>query len=610
MQADINCDSLDSISVILLTVLDAYSIIVENTISTRKARPKKFLFSSSSLPLFFSLVNLPNVTLAQSVPPPGVSIPPNVPNTVDQTIPQPTPSPTTPTPTNPAAPILTPPAVPAPFKTTPSNESFLVRKVEVLGATVLQNEIADLIKPFENSQVTFADLLKLRADITQLYINSGYITSGAFLPNNQNLTTGVVKIQVVEGGLEKIEITGLRSLQPVYVRSRLAKATATPLNRQRLEAALQLLQLDPIIERVNAELTAGSTPGNNILLVQITEAPAFHGGVFIANNQTPSIGSTQIGGFINHDNLLGFGDRLTAEYAVTEGLNLYDINYTIPLNGNNDTLNFRLNNGDSRIITEDFRDLKIRSDTQTYSINYCRPLYRQPQTELAFTFGLDLRRSQTYLLDNIPFSFSPGAENGESKVTAIRFSQDWVQRDSTKVLAARSQFSLGIGAFDATVNDTGTDGRFFSWLGQFQWVQLISPRTLLLTRVNAQLTGDSLLSLEKFSIGGVDTVRGYTQNKLVADNGFTASIELRTPLLTNSNTLQIAPFFDIGTVWNSRDSNPQPQTISSFGLGLLWQPSRNLNLRLDYGIPLTNVNDKGDTLQDNGFTFSLRYQAF
>ncbi|XZF60774.1 MAG: BamA/TamA family outer membrane protein [Gloeotrichia echinulata DVL01] len=74
--------------------------------------------------------------------------------------------------------------------------------------------------------------------------------------------------------------------------------------------------------------------------------------------------------------------------------------------------------------------------------------------------------------------------------------------------------------------------------------------------------------------------------------------------------MQIAPFFDIGTVWNSRGINPQQQTISSFGLGLLWQPSRDLNLRLDYGIPLTDVSTGGNTLQDNGLTFSLRYQAF
>jgi len=178
------------------------------------------------------------------------------------------------------------------------------------------------------------------------------------------------------------------------------------------------------------------------------------------------------------------------------------------------------------------------------------------------------------------------------------------------VLAARSQFSLGVDAFDATTNNTGTDGRFFSWLGQFQWVQQLSPRTLLLTRFTAQLTGDSLLSLEKFSVGGLDTVRGYRQNQLVTDNGVVGSVELRFPPISNYKAFQLAPFFDIGTAWNNRESDPSPNTLASLGLGLIWQPSRHLNLRLDYGIPLIDVNNRGDTVQDNGLYFSLRYQPF
>ncbi|MBD2516554.1 ShlB/FhaC/HecB family hemolysin secretion/activation protein [Nostoc sp. FACHB-973] len=577
----------------------------------RNNKRKKPRLKRYSIYLVLSLIISPSVVSAQSTPPPGVNIPPTIPETLDQTIPKPSP-PATPPPTAPSAspPILTSPDTPTPSDTNfPSSESFLVKKVEVFGTTVLKDEIGELIKRFENRQVTFGDLIQLRSDITELYIKKGYVTSGAFLPNNQNLTDGVVEIQVVEGQLEKIELGGLRRLEPVYVRSRLQKASSAPLNQKRLEEALQLLQLDPLIERVNAQLTAGSTPGSNILQVIITEAPAFHGGVFAANNQTPSIGSTQAGVFLSHDNLLGFGDSLSAEYGITEGLNIYNISYTIPINANNGTLGFRVNNSDSRIIEDQFRDLDIKSEAQTYSFNYRQPLYRKPQSEFAIGLGLDLRRSQTFLFNDIPFSFSEGPENGLTKVTVIRFSQDWVERSATRVLAARSQFSLGIGAFDATVNDLGTDGRFFSWLGQFQWVQRLSPRTILLTRLNAQFTGDSLLSLEKFSIGGVDTVRGYRQNEFVADNGITGSVEARIPI-TSSNALQIAPFFDVGTAWNNGGNSSNSETFASLGLGLIWQPIRDLNLRLDYGIPLINVNREGNTLQDNGLSFSLRYQPF
>jgi hemolysin activation/secretion protein len=552
--------------------------------------------------------------IAQSAPPPGVTIPPSAPEAIEQTIPNPSQTPRPlpeETPSPPPEPQLqTPPTQESPEVTSPSGDDFFIKKIEVLGNTVLEDEIAKLIQPYENRSVTFEELLELRSAIIQLYIKNGYITSGAFLPNNQDLNSGIVQIQVVEGEIKQIEIGGLNRLREGYVRSRLEQATSTPLNRQRLEEALQLLQLDPLIERVNAELVAGSNPGSNILRVSLKEAPAFHAAIGVDNKQSPSIGSLQGSVEVSHDNVLGFGDRLAAQYGRTEGLDLYDINYTIPINARNGALNFRYNNGDSRVIEREFRDVGIRSETQTYSLNFRQPITRTPTREFALSLGLDRRRSQTYILDDMPFSFTVGTEKGESKVTVIRFSQDWVDRGTRRVLAARSQFSLGIDAFDATINETGTDGRFFSWLGQFQWVQQLLSRNLLVARIDAQLTPDSLLPLERFSIGGADTVRGYRQNQLVADNGILGSVEVRIPLASDSSRLQLAPSFEIGTVWNNRDINPDPTTIASLGLGLRWQAAPDLSLRLDYGIPLISVSDEGNSLQDKGIYFSVRYQPF
>ncbi len=554
----------------------------------------------------------PLAVFAQSTPPSGVTIPPNIPGKVEETLPQPSPSPTPPpTPSAPTVPILTsPPKENLPDTTFPSGESFFVKEIQVTGYSVLKDEIIKLKQGYENKDVTFEQLLELRSQITELYVKKGYITSGAFIPNNQNIGSGVVQIQVVEGELERISISGLQRLQSAYVRSRIERLTGKPLNQKSLEEALQLLQLDPVIERVNAELTAGTTPGSNILQVKITESPAFHAGVIFANNQSTSVGSQQGSVFVAHDNLLGFGDKISAEYGITDGLDIYNINYSIPFNALDGTVGVRYSNSGSRIIESQFRDLNIRSEAETLSFNLRQPLIHTPNSELALGLAFDLRRSQTFILNDIPFSFTEGPKDGESKVTVIRFSQDWLQRSNNSVLAARSQFSLGIGALDATLNDTGTDGRFFSWVGQFQWVQRLSPRVLMLAKVNTQLTPDSLLSLEKISIGGVDTVRGYGQNQLVADNGVVGGVEVRIPLASNVETLQLVPFFDIGTAWNNRGSNPDPQTLASLGLGLQWQPFSGLALRADYGIPLIGTSDRGSSLQDNGFNFSVRYQPF
>ena len=490
-------------------------------------------------------------------------------------------------------------------------DRFFIRDIQVIGNTVLQSEIDEIVKDsqLKYRTVTFEDLVCLRSRITQLYLDEGYVTSGAFLANNQDLSNGVVTIQVVEGELEQIIITGLDRLQEGYIRSRLKLAASQPLNRDDLETALQLLIINPLFETVNAELTAGQKTGSNVLLVNVKQARSFTASIGVDNYRAPSIGEFQGSVNLAHGNLLGFGDRLFFQYGFTEGLDIYNASYTIPWNAYDGTFSFSYDNSDSGIIEEEFRDLDINSETESYSFNIRQPLTRSPNEEFALGLTLDIRRRETFLGDE-PFSFSVGAEDGKSNVTVLRFSQDWVKRDATSVFAARSQFNVGIDAFDATINNTGTDGTFFVWQGQFQWVEQLSPRVLLITRVGGQFTGDSLLSLEKFSLGGVNTVRGYQENQLVTDSGVLGTLELRIPVTENFDTLQLNPFIEFGTGWNNDEPNPDNSTIASVGLGMRWAISGGFVLNVDYGIPLIDVDNDGDSLQENGFHISLRYQPF
>ena len=488
-------------------------------------------------------------------------------------------------------------------------DAFYVRDVRVEGSTVLQSEINAEIAKFKRHAVTLEDLVCLRSKITDIYLDNGYITSGAFIPNNQKLDDGVVEIRVVEGDISEIAIAGLKRLREGYVRSRLESATDKPINRQDLEAALQLLLQDPLIERVDAELTASSTTGSNVLLLDIQEADAFFVGIGADNYRSASIGETQLTTGVSHNNLIGFGDRLSTSYSLTEGLDLYSVNYTVPWNALDGTISFSYDNSDSIIVDDEFQDVDIEGDTESFSFGARQPIDKSPNTEFALGFDFDLRRRQTFL-NGDPFSFTTGLTDGISNATVLRFSQEWVNRQPTRVFAARSQFSFGIDAFDATINDFGTDGRFLAWQAQFQWVEQLSPRILLVTRLGTQLTLDSLLSFEKFSLGGVNTVRGYEENRLVSDNGVLGSVELRLPVTSDPTELQLTPFVEVGTGWNNEPPDLDSNTLASLGLGLRWAIAPNLDMRLDYGIPLVNTEDNGDSLQNNGIHWSLNYQPF
>ena len=484
---------------------------------------------------------------------------------------------------------------------------FAVSDIEVVGNTVLQSEIDQKVACYEGKTITLSDLFNLRSQITQLYIENGYITSGAFLPNNQVIDEDI-EVQVIEGSIEKVQVNGLSRLRDGYVLARLSGA-ATPLNQENLRESLQLLQLDANIQEVNAELTAGSQPGQSLLILDLSEPSPF--GLFTTanNDRSPSIGETGANLSASYRNLLGVGDVISASYGLTEGLDLYDINLSLPLNAADGTLRIGYNNSDSRIVEDQFRDVGIRSDTQTVSVGFRQPISRTPTEEFALGLDFDWRRSQSFILDNEPFSFSEGPENGRSQVSALRFSQDWTKRDALRVLAARSQFNLGLDIFGATSNDTSTDGQFVSWLGQFQWVEQLPAGPLSLIKFNAQLTPDSLLPIERFSLGGISTVRGYTQNELVTDNALNASAELRIPLTRrNPNRLQITPFIDAGYGWNNVTPTPSANFLLGTGAGLRWQAVPSLLLRVDYGIPIVNVGDRGGSLQESGVYFSITYQ--
>jgi len=497
--------------------------------------------------------------------------------------------------------------------------TITVSRFEVVGNSVFsRKQFADATKEFTNKPITFAQLLQASEAITKLYRDKGYVTSGAFIPANQTLkqTGSVIIIKVLEGSLESIQVRGLKRLNPNYVRSRLAIATHKPLNVNRLLKALQVLQLNPLIKNISAELAAGSNPGTSILDIKVAETQTLSPQISLDNNRIPSIGSFERQIQFNQANLLGLGDGLSIAYANTDGSNDVNFNYTLPINPHNGTIGFTYNYTDSQIIEKPFDILGIKGTSQDFSLTLRQPVVQTPTEEFALGLAATRRVSDVGFLEALvggtqPFPEPGSDKNGNTRLAILRFFQDWTKRSNKQVLAARSQFSFGIDAFDATINPGSPDGQFFSWQGQAQLVRLVAPDTLFLIRADAQLADRTLVPLEQFGLGGQRTVRGYRQDLLLADNALVASIEFRYPILRipklGGSVLQVTPFFDFGTAGNnSGGTKLEANNLASLGLGLLWQSNR-INARFDWGYPLIDVSSGGNTLQEDGLYFSIVY---
>ena len=494
---------------------------------------------------------------------------------------------------------------------------IVVKDFDVVGSSVFsQQELDRAISTYRDRPLTLPELFQARSVITKLYTDLGYVSSGAYIPP-QELNDGTVEIAVVEGKLEEINVSGTKHLSENYISSRIETAAGKPVNVDNLLSALQLLRLDPLIDNVSAELSAGIRPGTSLLDIQVQEADVFNLSTSFNNNRSPSVGSNQRAIGLNHGNLLGLGDRFSFEYANTDGSNAFDFAYALPVNAKNGTIEAAYSRNSNDIIEDPFNILDIQSESRYYELSFRQPIIIEPTQELAM--GLSFSRTQSDLSSSVlateQFQLSRGADaDGETKISALRFFQEFVERNDKQVLAFRSQFNFGVDAFNPTINSGDEpDSTFLSWRGQSQWVRRLDEDFLLLLRGDAQLATGSLVPLEQFRVGGANSARGYRQDLSLGDNGLFASAELRIPVLRFDRIdglVQIAPFFDLGTVWNNDDVEIGNATLPSLGVGVSFSLGDRFNARLDWGIPLSEVEAETSSLQEDGIYFSLNSRFF
>lgn len=533
-------------------------------------------------------------------------------------------------PASPEAPPALPPLPEPPAKKTerlPQPQVF-VRGIKITGSMIFSpQELAQVTAPYTNRDVTSEDLEELRLALTRLYVDKGYVTSGAILPD-QTVTDGVITFHIVEGALSRIEVDGNRWLRTGYIEQRLALGTDPPLNRDALAERMQLLREYGNIDRLNATLRPGVRLGESILNVQVEEQHPYSLLFGFNNYQSPTVGAERGLASLVWRSLTGYGDPLSVTYGQSSGVvPQLDASYAFPLTARDTTVTLRYRKNDFGVVEAPFDDLDVESESEIYGVTVRHPLMRTLHREVALSLAGEHLRNKTFLL-GIPFSFSAGARKGKSVVSALRFALEWTERMQGQVIATRSQFSVGVDVLGATNNRSGiADSQFFSWLGQFQWVRRWGIRDIqTIARVDAQLTNDPLLSLEQIAVGGRYSVRGYRENQLVRDTGFIGSLEARVPLLREATfwatTLELAPFVDVGRAWNAEGPGAHPETIASVGIGLRWamtvrselSPTHPLaftpQLEVYWGHPLHDVPTSGGNLQDEGVHVQLLVAMF
>lgn len=510
------------------------------------------------------------------------------------------------------------PAVPPAFRDAPKLSSALkvfVKEIRFSGNTVFSDaELRALVAPYEGRELDNVAIEEARSRLTEHYIRQGYINSGAVLPD-QDVADGVLTFQIVEGRLSDIVVSGPNRFARSFITGRAAPDPDVPLRLPTLQERLQLLARNPLVDRLNAELGPGERLGEAVLRLDVTEAPPYEVGYRFSNSRSPSIGSYLHELRASARNLFGRGVGLSLRAGRTRGLDEYTAALAAPITPYDTTLSFRYDKNRALVIEQPFGPLDIVSRSTTYEVGLSQPLYRTLDQEFTLGVFYSDRDSETFLLGE-PFSFIPGIANARSRVKAARLSADWFYRSESQVLAARYVVRTGLDLSGVTVNPNIPDGLFVTQFVQAQWVRRLSDAgNQIVFRYDRQFSNGSLLPSDKFALGGIESVRGYRENRLVKDRGWFASFEYRHPVArwvpailstrSEDGVIQLIAFVDHGRARDEQEVLTMTDTLRSIGLGVRWDLIPGVYARFYYANALKKITVPNADPQDRGLHFVI-----
>jgi hemolysin activation/secretion protein len=469
------------------------------------------------------------------------------------------------------------------------------------------NDLNAVAKVFIGQDLGNAESETLRQQLTKYYVERGFLFADIRVAPQAD-KNGVLVIEINEGRLAEIRIRGTEGLSPDYISKRLGDQ-AGPLNVNTLIDSYRLLLNDPLFKNINSSLLPGAEPGLALLDVEVVRAMPYKMDVYVNNFHPPAIGETALGvsGWLR--NLTGRGDVLEFGAEHTQGSNPVNLSWSTPIATSTTMVSFSYSQGKSSVIEEPMRTINIESMVTRYELGISRPVVESLSRRVSLGLAYAEEKSAT-TLSGIPFSFTPGEVDGVTRNKTLRLSQDWSEVGTVSVFTLHSLFNFG-----RNNNQGGDlnapDRQCLYWNGQASWIgNLLENGTQLVLRGTLQRSRNRLLSMDRSSIGGVNTVRGYRENQLVRDRSTMGSIELRFPILSGGKTghsLQLVPFVDAGIGANQGESS---DSLRSAGIGVNWRYT-GWHADLNWASRLKSVPAPANQVtQDRGIHFQLGYNFF
>ncbi|MEN4670914.1 ShlB/FhaC/HecB family hemolysin secretion/activation protein [Pantoea agglomerans] len=470
-----------------------------------------------------------------------------------------------------------------------SGPCFEINQISLQQASLITPDTQKrLVAPYINQCLSLDRINQLVRAISEWYVQRGYITSRAFL-TEQNLSHGTLNITVLEGKLEAIHLQGASARQ-------LNMAFPTRAGR-----ILNLRDIEQGMEQINRlrttpvqiEIIPSSQPGYSI--VNLTSTPEFPLtlGLNMDNSGQRSTGIGQLSGSLVGNDLLGVADRWfvsggrSSAFSDWRDAQNFQAGVSVPYGYGLLDYSYSWSNYHSRFNANSF-DWYSNGDNISNRLSGSWVLFRNGQIKTGLQLGLNHYVSHNWLNQTL-------LQSSSRKLTSLQIGFNHTQKIAGGVATLNPMLSRGMPWFDAESDKGKSDdfpkAEFRKWSVSSSYQRPVTQKMWWLSSFYAQWSPDRLYGSERLTIGGENSVRGYKEQYLSGDVGGYLRNELNYSLFTLPAIGEVSTTLALDGGWLQSDKQDR------YAAGTLWGSSLGLGTRnahvstqLSLGIPVSYPN--------------------
>jgi hemolysin activation/secretion protein len=467
------------------------------------------------------------------------------------------------------------------------SKCVLIKEINLLEANSLSIfRQRKIVAPFIGKCMEAETLASVIKAVSDYYQNKGYVTTQLMVPK-QNLQSGILDLQIIEGKIEKISLDKDRVIEKMQKFTAFGDSEGDVLNLNDLNQGIyQINRLQSNSAVIKIE--PGSKSGESI--IKISNNKKFPAKLTASKDNLGNkfTGVQRTNFYANFDNLLFLNDNLNLNYST----NLHDKNQIKDIKSFSSSLSipFKYNT-----LTYDFSHSNFKGQnsgingpttlsgfSQVSKITLDRVLINSAKLRFSVNTSLTDKSSASYLnaekistserklsILNFGFTISSYLDNNTSFFLNPSYSRG-LKLMNAKKDQPNSLSTVPKAQFDAFK-------LYANFSKKFSLPKINTPLTFV-TEMNGQYAKQTLLGSEQFSVGGYYSVRGFRENYINGDSGY----NLRNKINFNLGSF-IAPFI----------KNKDDKQLGFFNKNLVHLNKFSLEPFYDYGYAKNKYADFG-----------------